>query len=30
MPFSMESMGHRYSVMIRSGRARLDERFKGS
>jgi len=27
MPFSMECMRNRYSVMMRSGRARLDGRF---
>jgi hypothetical protein len=28
MPFSMEWMSNRYSVMMRSGRARLDGRFE--
>jgi len=28
MPFSMARMRNRYSVMIRSGRARLDGRFE--
>jgi len=28
MPFCMELMRNRYSVMMRSGRARLDERFE--
>jgi len=28
MPFSMEWMRNRYSVMMRSGRARLDGRFE--
>jgi hypothetical protein len=28
MPFSMEGMRNRFSVMMWSGRARLDERFE--
>jgi hypothetical protein len=30
MPFSMEWMRHRYSVMIRSGRAKLEGLFESA